>query len=86
MKYRTRIYYTEEQETPELRLVFGCFLFRRVDLGGELDLEISQSIGLAGGNLKATSLSTAPLAYDFFRFVSGPPKARSGRPCAPCGG
>ena len=39
---------------------------------GELDLEISQSIGLAGGNLGATSLSTAPLAYDFFRFVSGP--------------
>ena len=56
--------------------MFGFFLCRRVDFCGELDLEISQSIGLAGGNLGATSLSTAPLAYDFFRFVSGPQGAR----------
>ena len=56
---------------PTLATPFGVrvFLCRPVDLLGELDLEISQSIGLAGGNLKATSLSTAPLAYDFFRFV-----------------
>ena len=52
--------------------MFGLFLCRRVDLCGELDLEIPQSIGLAGGNLKVTSLSTARLAYDLFRFVSGP--------------
>ena len=59
--------------------MFGFFLCRRVDFCGELDLEISQSIGLAGGNLGTTSLSTAPLAYDFFRFVSGPHVER-GRP------
>ena len=47
-------------------------LNRRVCEGSQLDLEISQSIELAGENLKTTSLSTAPLAYDFFRFVSVP--------------
>ena len=52
--------------------VFEAFLCRRVDLCSQLDLEISQSIELAGENLKTTSLSTAPLAHDFFRFVSGP--------------
>ena len=39
----------------QFRLVFGFFLCRRVDFCGERDLEISQSIGLAGGNLGATS-------------------------------
>ena len=52
--------------------MFEAFLCRRVDLCSQLDLEISQSIELAGENLKTTSLSTAPLAYDFFRFVSVP--------------
>ena len=52
--------------------MFGFFLCRRVDLCDPLDLEISQSIGLAGENLKTISLTTAPLAYDFFRFVRVP--------------
>ena len=41
--------------------MFEAFLCRRVDLCSQLDLEISQSIELAGENLKTTSLSTAPL-------------------------
>ena len=48
------------------------FLLGRGDLCGQLDLEIAQSIGLTGGNPKTTSLSTAPLAYDFFRFLRRP--------------
>ena len=43
---------------------------------GELDLEISQSIGLASGNLKTTSLSTAPFRE---HFKPGPPVALGGR-------
>ena len=56
----------------QLHLVFDSSRCGRGDLCGQFDLEITQSIGLAGEFLKKISLRTDPLSVQIFRFLRGP--------------